>query len=224
MNGQTGSNSYVAEDNNIVNQVEDKGKEAPVNLNMEPQKKKQTNKGGSQMKTAKLVKMAVLVAISVVLVYLVHFPIFPPAPYLEYDPADIPIFIGTFAFGPLAGFVLTVIVSVIQGVTVSTGGQIWGIIMHIMATGIFAIVAGNIYKYNKTKKGAIIALALGVVCMVVMMCFANLLITPIYSGMPVEAVKAMILPIIMPFNLIKAGVNAIITLLLYKRISKFLHR
>ena len=51
--------------------------------------------------TAKLAKMAMLVAISIVLVYLIHFPIFPAAAFLEYDPADIPILIGTFAF---AGF------------------------------------------------------------------------------------------------------------------------
>lgn len=168
--------------------------------------------------------MAMLVAISVVLVLIIHFPIFPAAAYLEYDPADIPIYIGTFAFGPMAGVVLTVLVSVIQGMTVSAGGQIWGIIMHIMATGSFAVVAGNIYKHKKDRKSAIAALAAGVLVMTVVMCLANLVITPIYTGMPREAVADMILPIILPFNLIKAGVNALITFLLYKRISPFLHK
>ena len=71
-----------------------------------------------QNKTAKLSKMAMLAAISIVLVLLVHFPLIPAAAFLEYDPADIPIFIGTFAFGPVAGVILTVVVSVIQGLTV----------------------------------------------------------------------------------------------------------
>ena len=53
-------------------------------------------------KTRKLTVMAMLVAISVVLVYLIHFPIFPAAAFLEYDPADIPILIGAFAYGPVA--------------------------------------------------------------------------------------------------------------------------
>ena len=179
------------------------------------------NVRGSVMK---MVKMALLVAISIVLVVLVHFPIFPAAPFLEYDPADIPIFIGTFAFGPTAGFVLTVLVSVVQGTTVSAGSQIWGILMHIMATGSFAIVAGNIYKTRKSRKTAIIALAVGVVVMTSVMCVANLFITPIYSGMPMSAVAAMIPPIILPLNLIKSGVNAVITFLLYKRISPLLHK
>ena len=174
-------------------------------------------------KTLKLAKMAMLVAISIVLVLLIHFPLFPAAPFLEYDPADIPIFIGTFAFGPAAGVLLTVLVSVIQGTTVSASGQIWGIIMHIAATGSFAIVAGNIYKHHKTRKSAIIALVAGVITMSVVMCVANLIITPIYSGMPREAVAAMIPTIILPSNLIKAGINAVVTFVLYKRISHFLH-
>lgn len=181
------------------------------------------NENTRSVKTFRLAKMAMLVAISIVLVLLIHFPLFPAAPYLEYDPADIPIFIGTFAFGPGAGVLLTVLVSVIQGTTVSASGQIWGIIMHIAATGSFAVVAGNIYQRQKTKKGAIIALAVGVLVMVAAMCLANLIITPIYTGMPRAAVAAMIPTIIFPFNLIKAGINAVVTFLLYKRISHFLH-
>lgn len=177
-----------------------------------------------QNKTAKLSKMAMLAAISIVLVLLVHFPLIPAAAFLEYDPADIPIFIGTFAFGPVAGVILTVVVSVIQGLTVSAGGQIWGIIMHIIATGSFAIVAGNIYGKHKTKKSAVLALAAGVIVMTIVMCGCNLVITPIYTGMPREAVMAMIPTAVLPFNLLKGGINAVITFILYKRISRFLHK
>ena len=56
-----------------------------------------------------LVKMSSMVAISIVLVYLIHFPIFPAVAFLEYDPADISILIGTFAFGPAAGVLLTLV-------------------------------------------------------------------------------------------------------------------
>lgn len=174
--------------------------------------------------TIKLAKMGVLAAISIVLVALIHLPIIPAAPFLEYDPADVPILMGTFAFGPLAGFLLTVVVSVIQGVTVSAGGGPYGIIMHIIATGMFVLVAGLIYKYNKTKKGAAIALVCGTIAMVAIMIPANLFITPYYTGWPVEAVKGLLLPGILPFNLAKAGLNSIITFLLYKHVSKYLHR
>ena len=103
-------------------------------------------------RTVKLVKMGVMVAISVALVYLIHFPIFPAVAFLEYDPADIPILIGTFAFGPLAGLALTVVTSVIQGLTVSSGSGLYGILMHVIATGVLVIVSGSIYSRKKTKK------------------------------------------------------------------------
>jgi len=48
----------------------------------------------------------------------------------------------------------------------------------------------------------------------------NYFVTPIFMGMPRAAVAPMIFPIILPFNLIKSGVNSLITFLLYKRFSK----
>ena len=78
-----------------------------------------------QTKVRKLATMAMLVAISIVLVYLIHFPIFPGAAFLEYDPADIPILIGAFAYGPVAGVLLTVVTAVIQGFTVSASSGIY---------------------------------------------------------------------------------------------------
>lgn len=59
-----------------------------------------------KVSTRQLVSMAMLGAISIVLVSVVHFPLIPAAPFLEYDPADIPILIGTFAYGPLAGLLI----------------------------------------------------------------------------------------------------------------------
>ncbi len=174
-------------------------------------------------RTAKMAKMAMLAAISIVLVFLVHFPIVPAVPFLEYDPADVSVLIGAFAFGPVAGIVITVIASIIQGFTVSAQGGIFGIIMHILATGTLVLVAGNIYRVKKTIKGAILALLAGALSMVAVMAIANIILNPIFYGMPREAVYAL-LPAIITFNLAKAGINSVITLLVYKRISKFLHR
>lgn len=174
-------------------------------------------------KTVRLAKMGMLVAISIVLVYFVHFPIFPAVPFLEYDPADIPILMGTFAFGPAAGVLLTVVTSVIQGVTVSAQSGLYGILMHIIATSVLALVAGIIYKKNKTRKGAIIGLVSGLIAMTIVMIGANLIITPIFMGVPRTLVWDL-MPFIAGFNAIKAGINGIITFALYKSISGFLHR
>ena len=171
-------------------------------------------------KTRKLTVMAMLVAISVVLVYLIHFPIFPAAAFLEYDPADIPILIGAFAYGPVAGILLTVVASVIQGFTVSAGSGAYGIIMHIIATSVLVLVSGGIYLVRRTKGGAIVGLILGTIAMGLVMMVANHFITPAFMGVPTEMVDAMLLPVVLPFNLIKAGVNSLITVLLYKTVSR----
>lgn len=176
----------------------------------------------TQKKTVKLAKMAMLVAISLLLVN-IHFPIFPPIAFMEYDPADIPILIGTFAFGPAAGILITVVTALLQGFTVSAASGLYGILMHIIATGTYVLVAGFIYKFHKGKKSAVIALIAGTLAMTTIMVPANLTITPYFMGVPVDAVTAL-LPFIIAFNLIKAGVNGLITFLVYKRVSKFLHR
>lgn len=168
----------------------------------------------------KLTVMGILCAISVVLVSIIHFPIFAAAPFLEYDPADVPIFIATFAFGPWAGLLLTVVTSIIQGTTVSAGSGLYGVIMHIISTGSFCLVSGFVYKKFHTKKGAVISLALGTLTMTLVMIPANLFITPYFMGAPVEVIKGMLLTTIIPFNFIKAVSNSIITFFLYKRISK----
>ncbi len=75
--------------------------------------------------TRNLVIMALFTALSVGLVYIIHFR-FSLGSVLEYDPADIPILIGGFAFGPVAGLILTVIASGIQALTVSAHSGVYG--------------------------------------------------------------------------------------------------
>jgi Predicted membrane protein len=173
-------------------------------------------------RTARITKMAMLAAISLVLVLLIRIP-YPAAPYLVYDPADIPIFIGAFAFGPLAGLVLTFVVSFIQAFVLGGDGLI-GFFMHFVATGAFVLLAGFIYKRNKTRKSAVVALICGTILMTISMMLWNLLVTPIFLGVPREAVIAMLGTIILPFNLLKAGINSVVTFLTYKSIARFLHK
>ena len=173
-------------------------------------------------RTKDLTKMGILAAIAVVLVTICHFPILPSVPFLEYDPADVPILLGTFAMGPLQGLLMTAAVSLIQAFLLG-GNGIYGALMHFIATGTYVLVAGFYYKNHKTKKGAITALILGVIAWIIVMVIANIFITPIFMGAPREAVVAM-LPGIALFNLIKSSINSFITFILYKRVSGILHK
>lgn len=174
--------------------------------------------------TRKLAIGAMLIAISVLLVLVIHFPIFPAAPFLEYDPADIPILIGTFAYGPGMGILLTLAACIIQGLTVSAKSGLYGIIMHIIPTGTMVLVSGFIYKSKKTRKTAAVALIVGIVVEVLVMMVANYFITPAFMGTPREAVAGMLLPIIAPFNAIKFGINSLVTFIVYKTISKWMKK
>ena len=176
----------------------------------------------NKMSTSKIAKLAMMTAVSIVLLLIVRIP-FPPAPFLVYDPADVPIYITAFAYGPIEGLIVTLVVCLIQAFMLG-GDGLYGFLMHFVATGIVAVIIGLIYRKNKTRKTAVIALVTGVIVAVILMCIMNLIVTPLYMGAPVSTVVAMIPTVIIPFNLIKAGLNAVLTFLLYKRISGFLHR
>ena len=177
----------------------------------------------SMHKTRKLTAMAIMAALSVALVAMIHFPVFPAVAFLEYDPADIAILICGFAFGPLAGICVTAVAALIQGLTVSVTSGVYGIIMHLIATGTYVTVASLIYQKHKTKKSAALSLLFGTLAMAAIMVPSNLLITPYFMGAPVAAIVDL-LPYIVLFNLIKAGANGIITFFVYKSISKLLYK
>lgn len=167
-----------------------------------------------KVKLQTLVVLAMFAAISIVLVYLVHIPIFPSAPYLEYDPADVMIFICSLAISPLWSLVLTVVVSLVQGLLIS--GFNLGILMHIAATGTAALVCGLIYRRKKTLLYAVIGLGAAVLIATAVMVPMNYIFTPIYTGMARSIVITLLPFPIIPFNLVKFGINAVITGLLFK--------
>ena len=171
----------------------------------------------------KMATVAVLSALSIVLMLLIRFPILPAAPYLIYEPADVPVLIGGFLFGPAAGFIITVIVSTIQAFALSTDGWV-GLVMHIIATGSLVITASTIYRVCRNKSGAVIALAAGTLAMTLVMIPTNLIIQPRFYGVPVETVKSLLIPAVIPFNLIKAGANSLLTFIVYKSISRFVKK
>ena len=162
--------------------------------------------------TKELTTLAMITAIAYVLVTTIRIPV---VLFLKYEPKDVIITIGGFLLGPGAVLITSGVVSLIEMVSISDTGII-GCIMNFLSTCSFACVAALIYKRNHTIRGAITGLAVGTVFMTVVMLLWNYLITPLYMGVAREDVAAMLIPAFLPFNLIKAGLNSSITLLLYK--------
>jgi riboflavin transporter FmnP len=108
-------------------------------------------------------------------------------------------------------------------VTFSSTGII-GCIMNIVATVSIVCPASLIYKKKKSTSGAIVGIAVGAVCMTIAMVLWNYLLTPIYQGIPREAIAVMLLPVFVPFNLIKAGLNGGIALFIFRPLSEALQK
>ena len=89
--------------------------------------------------------------------------------------------------------------------------------MNFLSTCSFAVTAAIVYKRNHTMPGAILGLAVGTVTMVCTMLLWNYLITPLYmTGTSRSDIAGMLMPVFLPFNLLKAGLNSSFILLLYK--------
>ena len=171
-------------------------------------------------KTKKLTTISMLCTLAYVAVVVGRIPL---VIFLKYDPKDVIIVIGGFIFGPLTSFAITIIVSIVQMFTIS-GTGILGCFMNIISSCSFACTAAFIYKRKHRLSGALFGLFCGCGCQAVVMMLWNYLIAPIYMGYPREAIVELLIPAFLPFNLIKGGLNAAITMLLYKPIVTALRR
>ena len=95
-------------------------------------------------------------------------------------------------------------------------------VMNILVVAGFILPAALVYRRSRTFKSGVVGLVLSAITATVMAILGNLVITPMWLGVPLDAVVAMILPILTPFNLIKAGINAVLTLIVYKSISNLI--
>ncbi|MDR0325700.1 MAG: ECF transporter S component [Oscillospiraceae bacterium] len=166
-------------------------------------------------RTHKLVVLAMIGALAYILMYFLRIPVMPVPPYLKYDPKDVVIVIAGFLYGPLSVVAVSALVSVIEMFTVSETGYI-GFLMNVLATCSFACPAAAIYKWKRTLSSAVYGLAIGALLATGVMLLWNYVMTPIYLGVPRAAVAASLIPVFLPYNLLKTGLNASFAVLLYK--------
>ena len=181
----------------------------------------------TRMDTKTITSIAMLTGVSVIIAWISK--LMPPVMFLDFDFKHVAVCIGGFTFGPMAALIIGVMSSFIEMLTFSHTGP-WGFLMNALGTCSFCCTASWFYKKNRTKKGAVIGLSLGLVCMVAVMLLWNYLITPLYmtgaSGELVSraAVAAMLPTLFFPFNLAKGGMNMAATLLLYKPVVTALRK
>lgn len=167
-----------------------------------------------KMSTRYMAAVAMFSAVSFVAV-LVSKVIPNVAGFLSYEPKDAVIVIAGLLYGPLTSVLISLIVSFIEMITISSTGP-YGFLMNVVSTCAFAVPAAWYYQKHRTQKDAVIGLVIGVLTMAAAMLLWNYIITPFYMGVPRATVAGMLMTVFLPFNLVKGGINAGLTLLLYK--------
>lgn len=166
----------------------------------------------------KLVVLALLSAIGYVSMMLIQIPVIG---FLKYEPKDIFIAFAGFLYGPLAAFACSVVTAVLE-LPVSSTGPI-GMVMNIISSAAFACTASLIYQRRRDIFGGALGLVCSVAVQTVSMLLWNYLISPLYMGISRAEIVPMLTAMFLPFNLLKAGINATLTLLLYRPFLRVLH-
>lgn len=195
-------------------------------------------KAGTKIRT--IVQVGMLAAIAVVLM-LFEIPL-PFAPsFYEIDFSEVPVMIGTFAMGPLAGAAIELVKILlnffINGTTTAGVGEVANFLIGCA----LVVPAGIIYRRKRTRKGAIIGMAAGTVFMTLLGCVLNAyVLLPTYAAafqLPIDSLVAMGMAVngsitdlftfvafaVAPFNILKGVLVSLIVFLIYKKISPVFH-
>ena len=182
-----------------------------------------------------LTRIAVLTALASIL-FLIEIPV---VAFYKLDLSNLPVLLGAFSMGPLAGIIILALKSLI-GMMHSTSMYVGELADFIMGAA-FVLPAALLYRRNKTRKTALIGMVAGTVTMIVVAVLVNWkMMIPFYMnayGMPMEAVVGMatkalpfvdtewklLLCVTAPFNLLKGVVLSALTYVLYKHLSPLLH-
>lgn len=178
-----------------------------------------SRRAGSSVNTKKLIIAALFSALAYAATLLTAW--IRVAGFLTFDAKDTLVTIAGLVLGPVYAIVISFIVSLIEIIFLPETG-FWGFLMNFLSTAAFSAVCALIYKYKKNIKGACVGLIASVFSMTAMMVLLNLVVTPIYTGMPTATIASMIPTLFLPFNFTKAVLNAALVLILYKPISRAL--
>ena len=174
----------------------------------------------SNEKIKMLSVMAMLTALAIVADFFLRVKV---GGFLTYEPKDVVITIAAFIYNPVVGLIISLVVCLVEMVTISDTGFI-GLLMNFLASAMFVGVSSVIYYRKKTLPRAIIGLLAGSAAMIAVMLLWNYIITPIYMQIPLEMVVKMMPTLLLPFNAIKAGLNAALVLFLYKGVVTALRK
>ncbi len=191
--------------------------------------------------TRKMAMIGMFSAVATIL-HLFDFPIPFAPPFYKLDFSELPILVGTFAFGPVAGVMMEFLKILLKLFIKGTSTAFVGDLANFVIGCSFIIPASAIYAFRKTKKSAIISCITGTLILTIFgTAFNAIYLIPAFSvlfGMPIESILEMgmkvnpfvkegslvslVVACVAPMNLIKGGFSSIVTMLIYKPLSPIL--
>lgn len=178
-----------------------------------------TTSGGA-WSTRRIATTALFCALAFVLTF-VEIPIFPPAPWLMYDPSGIVAFVAALAFGPSTGAIVVILPWVLKTLF---SFNVWGHLMAIVAGVALCVPAAIIARRVGGTRGLIAGMVVGAVIALAACIGGNIVVTPLYTAVSTADVITMIVPILLPFNALKIVINCVVTALIQKPISQIVSR
>ena len=200
-----------------------------------------TKSGGRLVLNARtLTQISLLSALAAILM-LFEIPLWFAPSFYHLVLTELPVLIGRFAMGPMAGVLIELVKNLLKLIFngTLTGGVGEG--ANFLIGCAFIVPSAIIYHRNKTKKGALMGMIIGTITLTIIGCFLNAyILLPVYSkafGLPLDAliemgtainpritsIRSLVILAVAPFNLLKGVVVSIITSVLYKKISPILH-
>lgn len=192
---------------------------------------------GRQLASTKTLTKISILSVIAYLIMLLEVPVMFFPGFLKIDLSDIPALIGAFAMGPAAGIMIELIKNILQFITKTTTGGV-GELANFLIGVTLIIPAAIAYRQYQSKRTAVIGMIIGILVMGIMGGLANYyILLPFYAKiMPMEQIiswsaaangaivdmKTLILYAIIPFNILKGIVIAVITTMLYKKLSPIL--
>ena len=178
-----------------------------------------TTSGGA-WSTQRIATTALLCALAFVLTF-VEVSIFPPAPWLQYDPSAIVAFVAALVYGPSTGALVVVLPWVLK--TLFSFNP-WGHLMAILAGVALCVPAAIIARRMGGTRGLVAGMAIGAAIAIAACVAGNIVVTPLYTAVSTADVVAMIVPILLPFNALKIALNCVVTALVQKPVSALVNR
>lgn len=189
----------------------------------------------------KQIKITLLAAMAFILMYFdFPLPLFPG--FLKIDLSDLPALIGAFALGPVEGIVIELLKNILHVLFKGTQTALVGEMANFIVGSVLVFISGYIYKRNKSRKGAIVALISGVLVMTTVASLINyFVLIPTYAKvfkLPLDAIvgmgtkingnitdlRSLVIWSVVPFNLLKGIMVSLVTLGVYKNVSLLIHK